>query len=152
MTNIRRLGKDEKIPYDLLLLADENVEAINKYIFDCEIYVLEQENKIIAEYAFQQIDESEAEIKNIALTPEVQGKGIGKTLVRDAADRAKARGFKTITIGTGDASTKQLHLYQEEGFKMAIARINFFVNNYLRPIFENEKELKDMIVLRKELR
>jgi ribosomal protein S18 acetylase RimI-like enzyme len=152
MTNIRRLGKDEKIPYDLLLLADENVEAINKYIFDCEIYVLEQENKIIAEYALQQIDESEAEIKNIALTPEVQGKGIGKTLVRDAADRAKARGFKTITIGTGDASTKQLHLYQEEGFKMAIARINFFVNNYLRPIFENEKELKDMIVLRKELR
>ena len=152
MANIRRLGKDEKIPYDLLLLADETIEAINKYIFNCEIYVLEQKNKIIAEYALQPLNESEAEIKNIAVTTEFQGQGIGKSLLRDAAERAKEMGFKTILIGTGDAATKLLHLYQKEGFKKAGVRVNFFVCNYPKPIFENGIQLKDMIVLRKPLK
>lgn len=44
----RQLCKDEKVPYDLLLLADETIEGINKYIFDSEIYVLEREKQIIA--------------------------------------------------------------------------------------------------------
>ena len=134
------------------MLADENVEAINKYIFDCEIYVLEQENKIIAEYSLQHINADESEIRNIAVDIEFQGRGIGKSLLRDAVDRARGMGFRTINVGTADVSTKQLHLYQEEGFKIAGVRKNFFVDNYPRPIFENGKELKDMIVLRKELR
>jgi len=77
MTNsnytIRRLHTNEKIPYDLLLLADETMEAINRYIFDCEIYVLEKENRIIAVYALLVLNAQEAEIKNIAVAPEYQG-------------------------------------------------------------------------------
>jgi hypothetical protein len=42
---IRQIGKDEKIPYNLLLLADETIEAINKYIFNSEIFVLEQKKQ-----------------------------------------------------------------------------------------------------------
>jgi N-acetylglutamate synthase-like GNAT family acetyltransferase len=66
---------DEKIPYDLLLLADETVEAINRYIFNSEIYVLEQENKIIAAYVLQSINRNEIEIKNIAIIKDYRGRG-----------------------------------------------------------------------------
>ena len=45
---IRLLEKDKKIPYDLLLLADETIEAINKYIHQSDIYVLDRDNIIIA--------------------------------------------------------------------------------------------------------
>lgn len=149
---IQQLHKDEKIPYDLLLLADETVEAINKYIFNSEIYVLKQDNRTIAIYALQPLSESEVEIKNIAVKTEFQGQGIGKLLLKDATARAKARGFKTIIIGTGDVATKQLHLYEKEGFVRFAVKENFFVDNYPKPIFEKGKQLKDMIMLKKELR
>lgn len=148
---IRQLSKDEKIPYDLLLLADETVEAIDKYIFDSDTYILEQENKIIAAYVLQSINRNEIEIKNIAVITDYQGQGIGKLLLRDAACKAKGKGFKTILIGTGDAAIKQLYLYQKEGFEIFDIKKNFFTDNYPEPIYENGIQLKHMIMLKKEL-
>jgi len=149
---IRQLRKDEKIPYDLLLLADETLEAIDKYIFGSDIYVLEQENRIIAVYVLQSINKNEVEIKNIAVATDYQRQGIGKLLLRDAAYKAKGKGFKTIIIGTGDAATKQLYLYQKEGFEVFDIKKSFFIDNYPEPIFENGIQLKHMIMLKKELK
>ena len=149
---IRQLSKDEKIPYDLLLLADETIEAINKYIFDSDIFILEQENRIIAVYVFQAINKNEIEIKNIAVIIDCQGQGIGKLLLNDAARRARERGFKTIIIGTGDAATKQLYLYQKEGFEVFDIKKNFFIDNYPEPVYENGIQLKHMIMLKKGLK
>ena len=149
---IRKLRKDEKIPYDLLLLADETLEAIDRYTFGSDIYVLEQENKIIATYVLQSINKNEIEIKNIAVVTDCQGQGIGKLLLRDAACRAKRKGFKTIIVGTGDAAFKQLYLYQREGFEVFDIKKNFFIDNYPEPIFENGIQLKNMIMLKKGLK
>ena len=149
---IRQLSKDEKIPYDLLLLADETIEAINKYIFDSDIFILEQENRIIAVYVFQAINKNEIEIKNIAVIIDCQGQGIGKLLLNDAAHRARERGFKTIIIGTGDAATEQLYLYQKEGFEVFDIKKNFFIDNYPEPVYEKGIQLKHMIMLKKELK
>jgi len=63
---IRQLSKDEKIPYDLLLLADETVEAIDKYIFSCDIYVLEKHDNIAGVYALRTTNSEEIEIEIIA--------------------------------------------------------------------------------------
>jgi N-acetylglutamate synthase-like GNAT family acetyltransferase len=149
---IRQLRKDEKIPYDLLLLADESLEAIDKYIFGSDIYVLEHENKIIAVYVLQSINKNEVEIKNIAVDIDCQGQGIGKLLLRDVACKAKGKGFKTIIIGTGDAAIKQLYLYQKEGFEVFDIKKSFFIDNYPEPIYENGIQLKHMIMLKKELK
>jgi aminoglycoside 6'-N-acetyltransferase I len=97
----RQLTKNEDIPYSLLLLADETVEAINRYIFDSEIFILEENGAAIAVYALQKLNADEAEIKNIAVAPAFQDKGLGKLLLNDATKRAKAQGFKAILIGTG---------------------------------------------------
>ena len=149
---IRRLRKDEKIPYALLLLADETREAIDKYIFGSDIYVLEQENRIIAVYVLQSMNKNEVEIKNIAVVTDCQGRGIGKLLLRDASFRAKGKGFKTIILGTGDCAIKQLYLYQKEGFEVFDIKKNFFIDNYPDPIYENGVQLKHMIMLKKELK
>lgn len=149
--NLRKLSKEEKIPYNLLLLADETVESINRYIFDSEIFVLEQNCEAIAVYAMQKLNADEAEIKNIAVAPDFQGRGLGKLLLNNATNRAKVQGFKAILIGTGDVATKQLALYQKVGFKKFGVRKNFFVENFPEPIFEGGVQLKDMVVLKKEL-
>lgn len=147
----RQLCKDEKVPYDLLLLADETIEGINTYIFDSEIYVLEQENQIIAVYALQVLNNEEAEIKNIAVAKEYQGHGIGKSLLEDAADRARDRGFKRLIIGTGDTSGMPLCFYQKEGFHKYAIKKDFFILKYPKPIYDQGVQLRDMVMLKKEL-
>ena len=104
---IRLLEKDKQIPYDLLLLADEAIEAINKYIHQSDIYVLDRNNTIIAVVVFQTICSDTAEIKNIAVDTAFQGQGIGQRLLKDAINLAIEKGFKKIIIGTGDAGIKQ---------------------------------------------
>jgi len=148
---VRQLGKNEQIPYDLLLLADESMEAINKYIYDSDIYILEIENKILAVYVLQLLKKDEIEIKNIAVDKDYQGQGIGKFLLRDATNKAKEQGFKTMLIGTSNASFKQLYIYQKSGFEIYDIKENFFINNYPKPIYENGLLLKHMIMLRKTI-
>jgi len=148
---IRQLQKNEEIPYNLLLLADETIEAINRYINDSEIFIFEKDNKTFAVYVLQKISDDTIEIKNIAVDTKHQGQGIGKLLLRDAISRAKAKGFKTIIIGTGDIAIKQLHLYQKVGFEIFDVKKGFYLDNYPEPIYENGIQLKDMVMLKKEL-
>ncbi len=149
--SIRKLKETEEAPYQLLLLADETKEAIDKYIFDSEIFVLEENNQLIALYALKAINLTQIEIKNIAVQTDFQGKGIGSFLLKDAFERAKELGFQSLLIGTGDASLKQLALYQRVGFKKHDVIKDFFIDNYPEPIFENGIQLKDMIVLEKKI-
>jgi hypothetical protein len=52
----RKLTKHEAIPYDLLLLADETIEIIDRYAKDGQIYVLAVNSQLIAVYVLQAID------------------------------------------------------------------------------------------------
>jgi aminoglycoside 6'-N-acetyltransferase I len=149
---IELLKKDKEIPYNLLLLADETVEAINKYINKSDVYVLYRDNAAIAVYVLQTISDDTIEIKNIAVDTAFQGQGIGQKLLNDAMARAKERGFKNILIGTGDAGIKQLYLYQKVGFEIYEIKHRFFLDNYPDPIFENGIQLKHMVMLKKELK
>ena len=148
---IRFLEKDKTIPYDLLLLADESIESIDKYIHQSDIYVLEQDNTIIAVFALQAISSHTIEIKNIAVDKAFQGQGIGQELLKEATKLAKEKGFKEIIIGTGDAGIQQLYLYQKVGFEIYDIKHRFFIDNFPEPIFENGIQLKHMIMLRKDL-
>ena len=145
----RALTKQEAIPYDLLLLADETVEVIDRYAKDGQTYVVEVDSQAIAVYVLLVIDRKRIEIKNVAVHSNYQGQGIGKFMLRDATSRAKEQGYKTILIGTANGSIKQLYLYQKEGFEITSIKKNFFVDNYPAPIFENGILCKHMIMLEK---
>lgn len=148
---VRLIDKSKELPYDLLLLADETVESINKYIFQSDVYVLERNQQNIAVYALQTINDDTVEIKNIAVDTAFQGHGIGQELLKDAMNRAKESGFKRIVIGTGDAGIQQLYIYQKAGFEMFEIRHRFFLDNFPEPIFENGIQLKHMVMLKKDL-
>lgn len=135
----------------MLLLADETIEAINKYIFDSEIYVCERNNKTVAIFVLKIINNDSVEIKNIAVDIAFQGRGIGSNLLKNAFENAAKRGFKSIFIGTGENAVKQLELYKKSGFKEFKIIKDFFIENYPEAIYENGKQLKDMVVLKKDI-
>jgi len=148
---VRQLYENEKIPYHLLLLADETIEAINKYVHRSDIYVYERGHQIVGVYVQQPISNDTVEIKNIAVDTQWQGQGIGTFLLREVTAEARAKGFKKIVVGTGDAAIKQLYWYQKEGFEIFEILERFFLDNYPDPIYENGIQLKHMLRLKKEL-
>lgn len=112
-----KLRSEDPLPFDLLLLADETKEAIEKYIYNCEVYLVTQEEKPIAVFALYRLSDTEIEIKNIAIVNELQGKGIGSTLINEVKQIAKAGNYKSLIVDTGDASTEQIRFYEKNSLE-----------------------------------
>ncbi|WP_431198831.1 GNAT family N-acetyltransferase [Mucilaginibacter sp. P25] len=127
------------------MLADEEMQAIERYIFQSAIYVAETGGIVIAVYALYPIDEHSAEIKAIAVNEAWQNQGIGKLLLKDAETRATEQGFCELIIGTPTIAGKQLAIYKRAGFELFEIKKGFFLTYYSAPIFEDGVRLTDMV-------
>lgn len=144
---IRTLQPNEKLPMDLLLLADPPEMSIEKYIHQSKVFVAVEDALVVGVYALIEIAPGKAEIMNIAVAETHQGKGIGKALVQHAIKSARLRGMESIEIGTGNSSIQQLALYQKCVFRLKEIIHDYFVDNYDETIFENGIQCRDMVRL-----
>jgi ribosomal protein S18 acetylase RimI-like enzyme len=103
--------------------------------------------RIVGEYVLLATRPQTAEIVNLAVSEDMQGRGIGRQLVLHAVELARQDGFKKLEIGTGNSSLGQLALYQKCGFRMASIDRNFFTRHYPQPIYENGLQCRDMVRL-----
>ena len=149
--NIRKLGKNENLPFELLLLADPSRDYILEYVEKGVIFVAEIKQQIIGVYVLLPTSPEIIELMNIAVREDHQGLGIGKQLVMDAVKVARKKGYTTLEVGTGNSSIGQLALYQKCGFRMIGVDTDFFVKHYPKVIFENGIQCVDMIRLARKL-
>jgi ribosomal protein S18 acetylase RimI-like enzyme len=149
--NIRKLNKGEKLPMELLLLADPSKDIVEEYSNRGECFVAESEKKIVGVYVLLPTRPETVELVNVAVVEEQHGRGIGKQLVMDAIQVAKTKGYKTIEIGTGNSGIGQLALYQKCGFRIIGVDMDFFIKHYPEEIFENGIQCRDMIRLSQDL-
>ena len=140
-----------KKPIELLLIADPDINAINKYINESIIFVAKNYEKIIGVIAIKKNNSELYEIMNIAVDEEYRGKGIGKRLIDKALEEVKALEGKKVIIGTGNSSIVPLMLYQKSGFRIYDIKKNFFLENYQEEIWENGIRCIDMIMLEKNI-
>lgn len=146
-----KIEQGTDIPYELLLLADETVEAINQYIFNCAVYLLNDGLENIAVMALYPNGSTELEIKNIAVIESCRSRGIGSILIDKAKKIAKENSFTILTVGTSDTGFQQIRFYEKNGFVKKGIRKNFFTDNYPFPIYENGLQMRDMVVLSHDL-
>lgn len=137
--------------YDLLLLADPEKHMIEQYIHQSDIVTVHTNGQLIGLYVLFPINDYSAEIKNMAVTPAFQGKGIGQSILDHTFTYAHQKGIRKLIIGTGNSSIGQLYLYQKAGFRITEIKPDFFTTHYPTPIFENGIACRDMIVLTKML-
>jgi len=131
----------------VLLLADEQESMIDKYLERGEMFALyDDELKAISVVTCE--GESIYEIKNIAVYPSFQRKGYGKQLVDYLFEYYQGR-CSVMYVGTGD-TTSTLSFYKHCGFRISHRLKNFFIDNYDQPIYEDGKQLTDMVYLRKD--
>lgn len=147
---IREHRPDELIPYDLLLLADENQMLIDKYLPSSQLYVLETDGKVVG-VGVLQINGTAGEIMNIAVAPDYQRKGLGRAMIRALTDAAVRQGVGQLRIATGNCGIGQIALYQQEGFELIAIDRNYILRNYSNPIWENGIQCKHQLIFEKTL-
>lgn len=144
--NIKKVMEAKKEYIDLLLLADEQENMVDKYLERGEMFVLD-DNGVKAECVVTKETDGIYELKNIAVKPDCQRKGYGRGLIEFLF--SYYTDCKAILVGTGD-SPSTLNFYQKCGFTESHRIKTFFTDNYDHPIFENGKQLVDMIYLKRE--
>lgn len=132
----------------LLLLADEQENMIDRYINRGTMWALDDDGIKAVCIVTDESDDT-LEIKNIAVEPSCQKRGYGRCLIEFIISRYAGR-YKTLSVGTGDGHLT-VPFYEKCGFQRSHIVKNFFVDNYDHPIFEDGKQLVDMIYLQRSL-
>lgn len=148
MVKIERITENKKRFLDLLLLADEQENMIDKYLPDGDMFALfDDDLKSICVVAH--VDSNTCELKNIATYRKYQNRGYGRALINFVSDYYKGR-YITMLVGTGETPAI-LSFYENCGFELSHRIKNFFTDNYDHPMFEGDVQLIDMIYLKKVL-
>ena len=145
---IKRVETDKKRYLDLLLLADEQEDMVDRYLERGTMYVLE-DGGVKAECVVTDEGDSILELKNIAVEPAAQGRGYGKALV-DFLIQTYGGKYDVLQVGTGD-SPLTVPFYEACGFQRHHLVQNFFTNHYDHPIYEGGVQLVDMVYLQRTL-
>lgn len=144
--NIEKITGDKKEYMDLLLLADEQEDMIDKYLERGEMFILNDDG-VKAECVVTKETDGVYEIKNIAVKPDSQRQGYGKTLINFVFTYYPD--CMTMLVGTGDTPSALL-FYRKCGFAESHRIKNFFTDNYDHPMFEDGIQLVDMVYLKCE--
>lgn len=150
MLKPRPLHKHEDLPYHLLLLADETIEAIEQYVHQSEVYMAEIEGEPMGVVCLYPVDARTVEIKKLAIAERYQGRGYGTLLMDGIKERVK-KDHATMIVGTADAGRRQIAFYEKNGFRKFGLKKNFFIDHYKAPIYEDGVQLRDMVMLKLEL-
>lgn len=113
-----------------LLLSKTNLDKILKTIHSdvLHYYVLLDEEKVIGFYECQ-IIYPEAELYDIAIKKEEQGKGYSIILMKHFLELCKEKGCDTIFLEVNSINQKAINLYQKFGFVAYSKRQNYYGEN-----------------------
>lgn len=112
--------------YGLKMLESQ---AENGHIF----LLAEQDGKELgfAGFELNYTEEPKAKLHKIYLLPEAQGKGAGKTLIFEVADRARAAGQKSLLLNVNKYNQKAIDFYLRIGFKEIYKEVIDIGNGYV---------------------
>lgn len=138
--------KNKRDYLDLLLLADESEDMIDRYLDIGKMYVLDDDG-VKSECVITDEGNGLLEIKNIATIPEYQGKGYARALIDFILQQFQDQ-YTVLQVGTGD-SPLTIPFYEKCGFVRSHIIPQFFTDHYDHPIFEDGIQLVDMVYLRR---
>ncbi|WP_298031676.1 N-acetyltransferase [uncultured Desulfovibrio sp.] len=143
---IEKITERKKRFLDLLLLADEQEDMIDRYLGRGDMFVLfDPDLKSLCVLT----DEGEGVcgLKNLATCVEYQGQGYATRLLEHVFRHYRGK-YSSMLVGTGE-NPRILACYERRGLVFSHRLKNFFTDNYHEPIVEEGVQLVDMIYLKK---
>jgi predicted N-acetyltransferase YhbS len=91
----------------------------------------------------------QAELKNMAVRPQLRGRGVGARLVAAAVDLLAAEGHTLLVVATGAADVGNLRFYQRQGFRFRSVERDAFTSatGYPPGLLVDGIELRDRVWL-----
>lgn len=129
---------------ELLLIADPDEAMVRKYLEKSDVFTAIIDDRTVGIIVIIKVDDEKCELINVAVAEDMQGKGIGSALVRHIIAYYKGK-YKTMCVGTGNSSVRNIPFYESFGFVHTSTIKNFFVDNYSEPIFEDGIQCVDML-------
>ena len=133
---------------DLLLLADEQEDMIDRYLDRGTLFAL-YDSGLISICVVTDEGEGNFELQSLATYKQFQRKGYGTRLVKHVLEYYKNKG-RTMHVGTGDIPFT-VSFYEHCGFAFSHRLKNYFLEHYREPMFEDGILLKDKVYFRKDL-
>lgn len=107
---------------------------------DYSLWLVAMEGETLAGYIGSQISYGEADMMNVAVSPDHRRKGIGEKLILALMEELKARECVSLALEVRASNAPAIALYEKLGFGQIGLRKNYY---------RNPKE--DALILRKEL-
>ena len=139
-------GKKRYLP--LLLLGDEQESMIDRYLEEGALYIRKEGEETAGVCVVTDQGNGVLELKNIAVDPRFQRRGIGRAMIEALAKRHRGS-YRVLLAGTGEAPST-LGFYQHCGFTYS-HRVKDFFLQYDHPIVEEGVQLKDMVYFQRTL-
>ena len=139
-------GKKRYLP--LLLLGDEQESMIDRYLEEGALYIWKEGEETAGVCVVTDQGNGVLELKNIAVDPRFQRRGIGRAMIEALAKRYRGS-YRVLLAGTGEAPST-LGFYQHCGFTYS-HRVKDFFLQYDHPIVEEGAQLKDMVYFQRTL-
>ncbi len=158
---IRKVVGDRRRYLQLLLLADEQLDMVERYLDRGDMWVLVEADgaddaegvggaaEVLAECLVTDEGAGVLELKSLAVAPGHQGQGLGRALIEHVA-RTYAGRYHALLVGTGD-SPLTVPFYERCGFTRSHVVPDFFTEHYDHPIYEAGVLLRDMVYLKRPL-
>jgi len=146
--DVKIIDNNKRDFLDLLLLADESEEMVDKYIDAGTLFAL-YDNGLKSVCIVTDDENGTFEIQNLATYEQFQRKGYGRYLVKYVLEYFKGKGV-VMYVGTGD-SPITVSFYERCGFIFSHRIENYILEHYDKPIFEAGIQLKDKVYFKKDL-
>lgn len=146
---IKLIAQNKKRYLDLLLLADEQENMLDRYLERGVMFAMFESGVTVAVAVVTDEGNGVCELQNLAVAPDWQRQGLGKCMVEDMVRRYRAN-YHTMLVGTGD-SPNTMPFYNQCGFSEIYRTKNFFIDHYDHPIVEGGIQIVDKVVLKRPL-
>lgn len=146
---IRQIVEDKDSYLEMLLIADPQEDMIRRYLNKSDMFVLEDAGEVLTIGVVEQMKNKRCELKNLVTAEDYQRQGYGSYMVNYLSEYYSTS-CDVMYVGTGN-NTNTLEFYKKCGFVNSHIVVNFFVDHYRQPIYENGIQLTDMIYLKKNL-
>jgi GNAT superfamily N-acetyltransferase len=138
----------------LFELAEDSPTRLDAYLHAGRVLVAVAGTRVLGH--LQLVDTAQpmgAEIRNMAVHQELQGRGVGALLVRAAVELLTAESVTSLAVATAAADVGNLRFYQRQGFRMRSVERNAFgpANGYPPGIVVDGIVLRDRVWLDRPL-
>ncbi len=118
---------------------DSDLNNIEKNYFSNDgffgVVVNTNTNQLVGTFGLFPVSENICELRKMYLSKEVRGKGLGKSILNTAINKAREKHYKKIILETISPLTTAIYLYKQFGFKEITPRV---INERVDQAFELE--------------